>query len=391
VPETATFEVHGPWHLLDARDVVVREFGAALNRIVPTFCWQPNFSWIQPIRNRAYRELLADPPLQLLGFTLQRGYSRPLVGWFSQFAGRTSAILGQVSGGSMRGPLICTTPFYAPVAERWQGPVIYYLTDFAAAYDNLDARQVISLDRTLCRVATLVCPNSRRLANYLIERVGCDPKKITIIPNATRTSSIRKLPWHTPAEPPADLQDLRRPLIGVIGNLAGNLDWELIHKAILLTPAMSWVFVGPVSMKIACKSQRHTRERVLRMQAGVRFVGYKPYGLLHQYARAFDAAVMPYRKSEPTFSGSSTRFYEHLAACRPMLATTGVEELTRKEPLLRLIDSPEKLAEELMILERNSFHDGLEKDRWRASHSETWDCRARALVGALEVSVGGFF
>jgi hypothetical protein len=378
----------GSWHLLDARDVAVREFGAALGRIVPTICWQPDFSWFQPISVRVYPELVADPPLQLLRFKLQRGYSRPLVGWLSRFAGRTSAALRQVGAASARTPLICTTPFYAPVAQRWQGPVIYYLTDLAAAYPNLDSRQVVSLDRTLCRVATLVCPNSRRLANYLTTSAGCDPKKITILPNATRKTSIREMSCYAPGEPPADLQDLRRPLIGVIGNLAGNLDWELLHKAILLNPGMSWVFVGPVSMKIACKSQRDARERVRTMRTGVRFVGPKPYGILHQYARAFDAAVMPYRKVEPTFSGSSTRFYEHLAACRPMLATRGVEELTRKEPILRLIDGPEHLAEELAALARNGFRDGLEEDRWLASRSETWDCRAQALMRALEASEG---
>ena len=35
---------------------------------------------------------------------------------------------------------------------------------------------------------------------------------------------------------------------------------------------------------------------------------------LAAYARAFDVAVLPYRRVEPTYSGSSTRFYEHLAA-----------------------------------------------------------------------------
>jgi len=374
------------WQLLDVGDVAVREFGAALNRIVPTVCWQPDFSWFPLIGHRVYSELAADPPLQLSRFKLQRGYSRPLVGWLSGFAGRTADVLRQACRAGAQVPLICTTPFYAPVAERWQGPVVYYLTDFAAAYDNLDSSQVVSLDRTLCRVATLVCPNSRRLADYLTTRADCDPEKITLIPNAARESSIREMSCYCPAEPPADLQDLPRPLIGVIGNLAGNLDWELIHKAILLTPAMSWVFVGPVSMKIACKNQRDARWRVRSMQGRVRFLGYRPYGVLYRYARAFDAAVIPYRKVEPTFSGSSTRFYEHLAACRPMLATKGVEELMRKEPILRLIDGPEHLAEELMTLERNGFRDGFEEDRWFASHSETWECRAQTLVRALETS-----
>jgi glycosyltransferase involved in cell wall biosynthesis len=375
----------GSWHLLDARDVAVREFGAALGRIVPTICWQPDFSWFQSIRVRAYPELVADPPLRLLRFQLQRGYTRPLVGWLSRFVGRTLGALRDVSA---RSPLICTTPFYAPVAQRWQGPVIYYLTDLAAEYPNLRSDQVVSLDRELCRVATLVCPSSRRLADYLTKRAGCDPKKVTILPNATRRSSLREMSRYAPEEPPDDLQDLRRPLIGVIGNMAGNLDWELIYKAILLTPAMSWVFVGPVSMKIASRTQRDARERVLGLQGRVRFVGQKPYGVLHRYARAFDAAVLPYRKVEPTFSGSSVRFYEHLAACRPMLATRGVEELTRKEPMLRLIHGPEHLTEELMTLEQNGFHDGLEQDRWLASRSETWDCRAQDLVRAFEASGG---
>ena len=54
-----------------------------------------------------------------------------------------------------------------------------------------------------------------------------------------------------------------------------------------------------------------------------RFVGRKPYGELASYARAFDVAILPYRLCEPTYSGSSTRFYEHLAACRPMIASKG--------------------------------------------------------------------
>jgi glycosyltransferase involved in cell wall biosynthesis len=379
---TLPFAEPSSWHLLDAGNVAVKEFGAALNRIVPVICWQPDFRWFPLFDDRVSSELVEDPPLQVFKFKLQRGYSRPLVGWLSRFADRTSATLRQASAG-VGAPLICTAPFYAPVAQRWQGPVIYYLTDLAAAYDNLDSRQVVSLDRTLCSVATLVCPNSQRLASYLTTQAACEAEKISVVPNATRASSIREMSYYAPEEPPADLQDLSRPLVGVIGNLAGNLDWELIYRAILLTPTMSWVFVGPTSMKIACRSQRDARERVLGMRARVRFVGSKPYGMLYRYARTFDAAVLPYRKVEPTFSGSSTRFYEHLAACRPMLATKGVEELTRLEPMLRLVDGPEQLAEQLTALERNGFHDGLEGDRWLASHSATWDCRAEAVVRAL--------
>src|ERR1035438_206201 len=69
------------------------------------------------------------------------------------------------------------------------------------------------------------------------------------------------------------------------------------------------------------------------------FTGGKRYGDLQAYARSLDVAFLPYqRRKEPTYSGSSTRFYEHLAACRPMISTRGFEELLHKEPLLRLVD-----------------------------------------------------
>ena len=373
-------EEKGRWHLLDANGIAIREFAAALHRIVPTFCWQPNFTWLPP-RGRAFHtEFIDDPALEVFRFDVQHGYSRSSIALLSRFAAHTTALLEQVNP---HAPLICTTPFYAPVAQRWRGPVIYYLTDFAAGYESLDARHVRAADQSLSRVASLVCPNSRRLADYLVERAGCEERKIVIVPNATRRSNLRKRWSDRPDDPPEDLQGLPRPLIGIIGNMAGNLDWELIEDAVARTPGMNWVFVGPYSMDIACKAQKLARARLIASHRQTRFIGSRPYGVLHQYARAFDAAVMPYRNLEPTRSGSSTRFYEHLAACRPMLATRAVEELTRKEPLLRLVDSGAELADQLSTLEGSGFRDGFEAMRWKASQSETWDCRAEAMVTAF--------
>jgi glycosyltransferase involved in cell wall biosynthesis len=115
----------------------------------------------------------------------------------------------------------------------------------------------------------------------------------------------------------------------------------------------------------------------------VRFLGPKPYHELASYARSFDAAVLPYLKREPTYSGSSTRFYEHLAACRPMFATRGFAELLNKEPLVRLVDDAQELARLLEGLRRSSFVDGLERDRWAASRGQTWEARASRLRAEL--------
>jgi hypothetical protein len=135
-------------------------------------------------------------------------------------------------------------------------------------------------------------------------------------------------------------------------------------------------------MKIPEAAQSEARRRLLGRGGRIRFVGGKPYGELARYARAFDVAVMPYKKQEPTYSGSATRFYEHLAACRPMLATRGFHELLSKEPLLWLVDSGEEVATAIAALRRTGFRDGVEEIRWRASREGTWQVRARDLLAA---------
>ena len=98
---------------------------------------------------------------------------------------------------------------------------------------------------------------------------------------------------------------------------------------------------------------------------------------------------MPYRKQEPTYSGSATRFYEHLAACRPILSSRGFHELLSKEPLLKLVTGGEDAAREVELLKSKGFRDGFEELRWRASQEGTWLVRARALVAAATRAIEG--
>jgi hypothetical protein len=371
------------WHVLDARSIWMQEFTASLSRIAPTLGWLPRFSWTGLLDGHVEDLASADPAFRGRVFALQRGYSRAPISWLARTGERLTRMLGEADGDMASSPLICTTPFYAPVAELWPGPVVYYLTDLTCAYAGLDPDQVRRLDRRLCAVARLVCPNSRRIADYCIRDANCDPGKIVVVPQATRSANVAPAPLLEPGPLPADLADLPRPVLGVIGNLADNMDWHLIEEAVRATPGFSWAFVGPVDMEIADAERQRARQRVLQMGGRTRFIGMRKYGELQTYARGFDAAVLPYRRHEPTFSGSCTRFYEHLAAGRPMFGTRGFAELLEKEPLIKLFDTAGELAEALGTLRRNGLRDGLEPARWAASRTGTWDARAAQMVEAL--------
>ncbi len=372
------------WHLLDVGSIWMKEFAAAVSASVPAKCWAPE------IRNFGWREdwekeiVLQDPHLRYTSFPLQRGYARfPIKQWLPI----KSQLLGRLLRNARNGEsptLVCSSPFYASVAERWPGRVIYYLTDLTAAYAGVNRRKIQELDRRLCRIADIVCPNSRRIGEYLRTEAACDAGKILVVPNATRASNVLREPLRLPADLPEDLADLPRPVVGVIGNLASNMDWHLLRGAIDQTPHVSWAFVGPVNMEIRETDLRAARLELMQRGGRVRFIGAKPYGALYKYARAFDVALLPYRKKEPTFSGSATRFYEHLAACRPILATPAVDELLDKEPLLNLVNSSEAVTMELERLRANRFQDHHEEARWKASRDATWEARAHLMLRAAD-------
>ncbi len=369
------------WQILDVGSIWMREFASAMSKMYPVTAWWPEMRRFGAFERWQRTETLPEPALQVHRYPLQRGYARTPLAQALPFQ---RSLLRRLRAGDQKEQntaLICSTPFYAPVAEAWRGPVVYYVTDLTAGYPSLDGKQVKALDQRMCRVAAAVCPNSRRIASYLTVEAGCAPEKITVVPNATRESNIAPEPLLTPGPLPVEVRALQRPIAGVIGNLAGNLDWELMAPVVEEATWLTWLFVGPVS-PMQGGAQEEARRRIMQSER-THFVGSKPYGELQAFARSFDVAILPYLKIEPTYSGSSTRFYEHVAACRPMLATRGFAELLEKPPLLELVDTPAELLAGLERLRAVNFQDGLEAARWEASRSGTWEERVRMLVGTL--------
>src|ERR1700722_18155981 len=260
------------WNILDTGSIWLKEFACELGAMVPVCNWCPairSFGWLERWERT---ERVADPCLEMTRFPLQRGYARfPIerLPFGKDIANR----IKRKSTDAEKSTLICTAPFYAPVAEHWPGRVVYYLTDLTKEYAGMNARQIVELDRRMCRVAGTVCPNSTRIAQYLNEEAGCDPEKLTVIPNATREQNLLEAPLTGPAAAPADMADLPRPIVGIIGNLAGNMDWLLLESAVQKTKDVSWVFVGPTNMRIADPLHHRARHNLLTRGGRVRFLG----------------------------------------------------------------------------------------------------------------------
>ncbi len=372
------------WHLLQVSDVLDIELAQALSESTPVIMWEPQrtlFPWGRSASSSISVENYEN--LRKVLFPLMRGYARTGLRRLASSGPSIAAMLRAETPDEETSPLICTVPYFASVAEHWKGPVVYWLTDLIAAYAETHGVDIQALDHRMCKRATLVCPNSERLRSYLIEQAGCDPGKIQIVPNATRAANVLPQPPREAGPLPQSLRDVPRPIAGVIGNLAGNMDWKLLEQVLEAVPRLSWAFVGPTTMAIPDPEQDAARTRVLH-HGRSHFVGKQPYGELAAFARSFDVAVLPYLRCEPTYSGSSTRFYEHLCACRVMVATDGLEELVRKEPLLYLARNAQQMSEVLRKLDEKKFEDGLTQTRWLASREATWQVRAATMMDALQ-------
>ncbi len=372
------------WNVLQLSDTLDIEFSAALSEFVPVILWEP----VRRLSSAdgSFKETERVHPgtqLRIRKFPLLRGYARfpfsSLVPIGPSLAGR----IARQSANPKHSVLVCTTPFFAPVAERWPGPVAYWLADLVARYSRSSYDRVRKLDGRLCRVATQVYPNSARIADYLQTQAGCPAEKCVVLPNATGVRSLLPAPLFSATPLPAPYTDLPRPLAGVIGNLAENTDWLFLAELLRRTPWLHWLFVGSTQMPIRDRSQRKARAWVMGHDRTT-FAGMQPYTELFRFARGIDVAVLPYNLREPTFSGSSTRFYDHLAACHPILATTSVFALRSKEPLLKLVRDAEQAAEVLVDLRDREFDDGWRAARWEASRSNTWRDRASVMQSTLE-------
>lgn len=374
------------WHVLQFSDVLDFELSAELACHAPTVLWEPDRS-VLPLRPH-FRERVREVPgtqLSIRSFPLMRGYARaPIL----KVARTGPLLLRRLSGhcaDAAEAVLVCTTPYFAPVAELWPGPVVYWITDLMIRYALTDPGLLLELDRRMCGAATLVCPASERIARYLYRDARCALAKIEVLPNATRAANLLPAPLARPlalpGEGPGEGMAVG-PVAGVLGNLSDNMDWVFLEAVVERTPWLTWAFVGPASRPIEDREQARAYDAVRRHKRSL-FLGRKAYGELCHFARAFTVAVLPYKRREPTFSGSSTRFYEHLAAGHPILATPCVSELLAKEPLLRLVPTAEAAVEALENLRQNGFEDGQRLARWEASRHNTWRVRAATMRTAL--------
>ena len=163
---------------------------------------------------------------------------------------------------------------------------------------------------------------------------------------------------------PDDLKRIHNPIIGYIGSIFKWLDYELIEWIARERPQWSFVFIGPQVVAV---------ETELVNLPNVYFLGGRPYAEVPAYLQGFDVAWIPFAIHDVTTKASPIKFYEYLAAGRPVVATR-LPELVDFENVAELASTPD----EFLAAIESALSDDLperKKARMEVARQHSWESR----------------
>ena len=198
--------------------------------------------------------------------------------------------------------LVCF-PNWRRVAEglrqRFGWTIVYDCMEDHASFSQLPP-WIADEEAQLAASANLVLAASHPLA----EKMRRHSRNVLVLLNA---ADFDKFSAQLPDSP---LDPLPRPIIGYVGIINEWFDEELVAAAARLRPRWSFLLVGAVV---------GTRLGSLRSLPNVHLLGEKTHRSLPSYLHVFDVAAIFHKRTEGTHRADSVKFFEYLAAGKPVV------------------------------------------------------------------------
>lgn len=135
---------------------------------------------------------------------------------------------------------------------------------------------------------------------------------------------------------PEDLVNLKRPIIGMGLKVTHLLDTNLLNYLTARFPEMTFVLIGQILDKTVFSK--------IIQRPNFRYLGDKHYDTYSAYIRHFDVCLIPYHTGNKQHGGDAIKFYEYLAANKPVVSTRG-NGVTADYPAVWIADSHEEFGQ----------------------------------------------
>ena len=354
---------------VDANTIWHRRLAEAMGRIRATIAFEPAGA----LSPRPTRTRCAPREASFVTVTLLRGWASG-----TAFLGqrRLAAMIAKAAGklgGSAA--VVLTSPKYRLLARLLAGrfPLVYYCADDFREYEGWGGQRIAEAEAEMATAAQLSVFVSDALRERALKEYGISGEHALTSPNATEphflAAGSEAGPGHLPV--PA-----RRPVLGVLGALTGRLDLSLMRQAAEIDAVGTLLVAGDVDEAL------RRQEGWISAHPKVQITGRLPHGVMHRYALAMDAALIPYGRTTLNYFCSPMRLFDHLASGAPVLASDACDQINR----LRLDAVTVASAPELPEIARKALRN-LSDGRRRAAEPPgglLWSDRARRLAVAID-------
>lgn len=246
--------------------------------------------------------------------------------------------------------------------------VYHCIDDFSAvSYPLVRSETIAAMETELCRRVDMVLASTEDLA---AARRLANPRTFHL-PTGVDLESFDP----EGVEMDAEVRSLPPPRIGFVGTLDDRIDTEMMVDCARRLPQAIFVFVGAV--------KRHRASTApLAALANVRLLPPRAHDEIPAVLAAFDAAIIPYRRTRFTKNLAPAKLYEYLAMGVPTVSSD-LPFAQRAADHLSIVRDGEQLAAALRrIIETPPVES--DRRRWRAAAAaNSWEARVDEIEALL--------
>lgn len=251
--------------------------------------------------------------------------------------------------------------------------LIYYCIDsFKVSSDS--ARKIKKSEIKLLKKADLVFVTSRELYTYCSNHNN----KVYIFPFGVNFQEFQKVRIGQNSIP-AEIKDIKRPIIGYVGGIHKWIDQNLIKEVAEKYPEYSFVFVGPIQTDIS----------LLSGLKNVYFLGKKHHHEIPYIINNFNICIVPYLITEYTKNVYPTKLNEYHALGKPVISTDlpEIKNFNIENNNLVLVA---KTYGEFIGCISNALNDSSEvllEKRISSAKRNSWDMRIEEMGNLIESEI----
>lgn len=170
---------------------------------------------------------------------------------------------------------------------------------------------------------------------------------------------------------PYVMEQIPKPRICYVGSVWPPFDFKLLNYLTKAKPKWSFILIGP------CKNVPVN----IKAQSNVYFLGKKKYEELPNYLKGIDVAILPRVLNPHTESMNPLKFWEYLAAGKPIVSTALKQAGILQDVVLISKDYPDFLKNIEKVLTENNYN-RIQKGI-QIARRNSWDNTTRIAVAVL--------